>query len=196
MNIARLLTEKRPGVRWHGGRIASALLYKHAFGAFGEGSVIVKPLILRGIERIYIGRNCQIYENVWLACEEGQGPVKIGDGTYLGHNVHIHAGSPIDIGRECMFADDVYIGSDDHARLNPQKGVTLTGSVSIGDRVFLGQRAIVLGGVTIGDGATIGAGAVVTRDIPAGAVAVGVPARILDKKRTAREILTKRELHQ
>lgn len=49
----------------------------------------------------------------------------------------------------------------------------------IGDRVFLGQNVSVLGGVTIGDGAVIGAGAVVTRDIPANAVAVGIPATVI-----------------
>ena len=56
---------------------------------------------------------------------------------------------------------------------------TRTGPVTIGDHVFVGQRAIILGGVTIGDGATIGAGSVVTRDVPAGAVVAGVPARPL-----------------
>ena len=49
--------------------------------------------------------------------------------------------------------------------------------ITIGDRVFLGQRSVVLGGVSIGDGATVGAHAVVTRDVAAGQTVVGVPAR-------------------
>ena len=49
----------------------------------------------------------------------------------------------------------------------------------IGKNVWLGAGAIVLPGVTIGDNSVIGAGAVVSRDIPANVVAVGVPCRVL-----------------
>lgn len=52
----------------------------------------------------------------------------------------------------------------------------------IGDRVDIGANAVILGGITIGDGATIGAGAVVVKDVPAGAVVVGNPARIVEKQ--------------
>ena len=51
--------------------------------------------------------------------------------------------------------------------------------ITIGDRAFLGQIVVVLGGVTIADGATVAAGPVVVRDVPAGAVVGGVPARVL-----------------
>jgi serine O-acetyltransferase len=50
----------------------------------------------------------------------------------------------------------------------------------IGDGVFIGAGARVLGDVRVGDGAKIGANAVVIHDVPAGATAVGIPARVLD----------------
>lgn len=52
----------------------------------------------------------------------------------------------------------------------------------IGDDVLIGAGACVLGGITVGDGATIGANAVVVQDVPAGATAVGVPARTIDDR--------------
>ena len=51
--------------------------------------------------------------------------------------------------------------------------------IMIGDDVWIGANAVILGGIKIGKGAVIGAGAVVTKDIPSNAVAVGVPAKVL-----------------
>ncbi|WP_317239012.1 DapH/DapD/GlmU-related protein [Hymenobacter sp. 5516J-16] len=51
--------------------------------------------------------------------------------------------------------------------------------ITLGDNVWLGAGVLVMPGVTIGAGTTIGAGSVVTRDIPAGVVAVGNPCRVL-----------------
>ena len=63
---------------------------------------------------------------------------------------------------------------------DPEKRANLIPApIHIGNKVWLGANVTVLPGVTIGDGAIIAAGAVVTKDVPAGAVAAGVPARII-----------------
>lgn len=178
MGLPTLLAEAPRSLRWHRARIISATLYSRAFGSFGRHSVLVEPRRLQGIADIHIGQRCAIYEGAWLACERGGGPIRLGDDNYLGQNVHLHAIDPITIGTGCVLVDDVYVGTADHGR-HVRSTAHGTGPVIIGDRVFLGQRSVVLGGVTIGDGATIGAHAVVTRDVPAGATVAGVPARVI-----------------
>jgi maltose O-acetyltransferase len=60
-------------------------------------------------------------------------------------------------------------------------GMTLVGRVDIGNRVYIGERSIILPNVRVGDCAVIGAGSVVTRDVPPRAVVVGVPARQVEE---------------
>jgi len=178
MRIAQRLVEAGPSVRWHVGAVRTKVLHRRAFGDLGDGTVIVAPRQLRGVDRIHIGDRCAIYPGVWLQVEEGGGPLTIGDEVYVGHDVHIHADDPITIGDRCVLADGVFIASTDHAR-GDRSRVHGTGPVTIGADVFIGQRAIVLGGVTIGSGATIGAHAVVTKDVAPGMVVGGAPARPL-----------------
>jgi acetyltransferase-like isoleucine patch superfamily enzyme len=177
MTLARRAVELPPGWRWHTSRLRNAL-HRRAFGSYGEGTVVVRPHILRGVDRIHLGARVAVYDGAWLACEDGEGPIRVGDDTYLGHRVHLHAGAALSIGSGCVLADDVFVSTTDH---DPGHLSTSSASapVTIGERVFLGQRAIVLGGVTIGDGARVGAGAVVTHDVPAGATVAGVPARVV-----------------
>lgn len=183
MNIARFLTEAPPSIRWRVGVLASRIVFSKAFRAFGAGTVIVKPLRLRGVERIRIGSGCSIYEGAWLEAEL-DGELDIGSNVYLGHDVHLHALSYVRIGAGSMLADGVMVNAGGHD-LKAGKANTSGGDISIGENCFIGHRAVVLGGVTIGDGATIGAGAVVTRDVPAGATAAGVPARVLANSSSA-----------
>jgi acetyltransferase-like isoleucine patch superfamily enzyme len=71
---------------------------------------------------------------------------------------------------------DVFIrDSDSHLISGSDRSATEP--IRIGDRVWIGARAVILKGVTIGDGAIVAAGAVVTRDVEAGTLVAGVPAK-------------------
>ena len=82
----------------------------------------------------------------------------------------------VTIGADCAVSWDVMISDTDNHVLDGERGCA---PVTIGDRVWIGARATVLKGVTIGDGAVVAAGALVTRDVPAGALVGGVPAKVL-----------------
>lgn len=90
-------------------------------------------------------------------------------GAALGDNVLINSGAVVD--------HDCNIG--DHAHIAP--GVTLSGNVIVGAGAHVGTGACVIQGLRIGNDALVGAGAVVVRDVPDGAVVMGVPARRRDQ---------------
>jgi acetyltransferase-like isoleucine patch superfamily enzyme len=120
--------------------------------------------------------NCAFFAGVRIECWQGA-LIRIGNGTYLNRGTEIVAASEISIGRDCKVAREVIImDTDQHALPNRE---LVAKPVRIEDRVWIGARAIILKGVTIGHDAVIGAGSVVTKDVPAGAVVGGVPARIL-----------------
>ncbi|MGJ6980388.1 acyltransferase [Aestuariimicrobium soli] len=179
-NLARTVVEKLPGLRYRRWQLAMPLL-RRAFAHLGDGTVIVAPLTLSGTERISIGANTILRDGAWLATEGPTSSLSVGDDTYIGHRCHLHSIDPVSIGSGCVFADNVLVTSTDHERGNRHL-VRGTGPVVIGDRVFLGQNVVVLGGVTIGDGATVAANAVVTRDVAAGAVVGGIPARPIGRQ--------------
>jgi serine O-acetyltransferase len=97
----------------------------------------------------------------------------------LGRNVVLgYRGLGIVVHRDAVIGDNVTIGQ--HATIGGRSGFSAV--PCIGNDVLIGAGACVLGPVRIGDGASIGANAVVLADVPAGALAVGVPARIIMPK--------------
>ena len=99
--------------------------------------------------------------------------VEAGPGLMIVHG-HVVIDGAVKIGRDCAIAPWVTIGLSGSRRW----GFDSRGPI-IGDRVFIGTGAKVLGPITIGDGARIGANAVVIDDVPAGATVAGAPARIV-----------------
>jgi maltose O-acetyltransferase len=94
----------------------------------------------------------------------------------------IDACGSVEIGDQNMFGPDVYITDSNHRfglNLAPNEQPMHKGKVKIGNRCWIGAKAVILKDVELGDGCVIGAGAVVTRSVPAGMVAAGVPAKPL-----------------
>jgi len=113
-------------------------------------------------------------------CDYGSN-ITIGDGTFVNFDAIMLDVVSITIGRLCQIATRVQLITATHP-IDPtsrRAGFESGAPIVIGDGVWLGAGAIVCPGVTIGDDTVIGAGAVVTRDMPAGIVAAGVPARVL-----------------
>ena len=113
----------------------------------------------------------------------------VGDDTYLGHRLIISADDEVTIGSHVHVADDVYIcGYDAHpmdpiARRSQPGPVDYTGAsrIVIEDDAWICQGAILLKGVRVGAGAVVGAHAVVTKDVPAGAIVAGNPAKVIGR---------------
>jgi maltose O-acetyltransferase len=108
--------------------------------------------------------------------------ISIGDRNYFNRNVMIDACGLIEIGNQNMFGPDVYITDSNHrygSGLAPNEQPMVAGKVKIGNRCWIGAKAVILKDVELGDGCVVGAGAVVTKSVAPGAVVAGIPARLL-----------------
>lgn len=128
------------------------------FGALGSGSDVNPNFYCDFGSHIYIGKN-----------------------FFANYNCTILDIATVTIGDNCLFAPNVSLYTAGHPMLLKDRLANIgTGApITIGNGVWIGGGAIVIGGVEIGDNAIIGAGSVVTRDVPANAVVAGNPARIL-----------------
>lgn len=150
--------------------------------ALGEGSCIEDGVRIFHPENVSLGRGVYVGHDAMLKGYH-RGLLEIGDGSWIGQRCFFHAAGGLRIGRNVGIGPEVKILTSTHAEAG--RGVPILhaplrfAQVVVDDDADLGVGAIVLPGVTIGRGAQIGAGAVVTRDVPAFAVAAGNPARVL-----------------
>ncbi|MBI5357123.1 acyltransferase [Candidatus Collierbacteria bacterium] len=102
--------------------------------------------------------------------------ISIGVDTSVGDRCFLDGRAKLSIGSHTSIASQVLIYNSEH-NINDEFFGAIEQAVAIGDYVFIGPRAVILPGVHIGDGVVIAAGAVVSKDIPGGEIAGGVPAK-------------------
>jgi galactoside O-acetyltransferase len=126
-----------------------------------------------------IGDGCHI--ETPLHANWGCHHVHFGSGIYCNFNLTLVDDADIYVGDDCMIAPNVVIATSGHPILPilREHNYVYNFPVHIGKNVWIGGGVQILPGVNIGDNSVIGAGSVVTSDIPANVVAVGIPCRVL-----------------
>ena len=207
--MVQLLSQHVPGAL---GLVFRKALYPSLLGACGSNVVFGQNVTIRHPHKVRIGSNVVIDDNCLLDAKgESNRGIRLGDGVFIGRNTilsckngDIEVGDHANIGFNCelfsasrvtlgpgvLMAAYVYVIGGDHDFSDPAKAVleqtrTSTG-VSIGAGAWVGAGAKILDGVVIGRNAVIGAGAVVRDEVPAGAVAVGVPARVVARRESTK----------
>jgi acetyltransferase-like isoleucine patch superfamily enzyme len=156
----------------------------------GENSFIKFPRKIRGQQKISIGKNTFIDSNSWIEAVTEYSNIKynpeiyIGDDIHIGRHVVITSIEKIEINKNSLLSEFVYISDHEHDIKNSKtplvkKNLKTKGKVIIGENCFIGFRAIILPGVILGDGCIVGAGSVVTKSFASNSIIAGVPAVLI-----------------
>ena len=132
---------------------------------------------------IHLNNRVRVMKGSILETGDG-GSIVVGEHTWLHPNSHLFAfKESIFIGEKALIAANCAFYPHNH---EVEPGMVIfdqpccsRGGIVIEDGTWLGTGVTVLGGVTIGEGAVVGAGSVVTKDIPANAIAAGIPAKVI-----------------
>ncbi len=158
-----------PGTYLHPVRLLHFYSYSHVRPrrkvTLGPGATIAPNVSIRNGERITIGAGTNVGERAYLWGGDDSGKIRIGE--------------------QCRIGPEVFITASDYG-LQPDQPIAQQArnerDVTIGNDVWLGARVFVGAGVTLGDGCVVSAGSVITRSLPPGSIAVGVPARIVRRR--------------
>lgn len=184
---------KRSGLVFAGRRVRVRFARNIVCGknlTLGDG-VFINALCRQGVR---FGDNVSIGRNTTVECT---GVLReLGEGITLGSHVGISPGcfigvrGKIEIGDNTILGPMVSLHAENHNYADASVPIRLQGTsrrgITVGRDCWIGAKATILDGVSVGDGAVIAAGALVNRDVPACAVAGGVPAKVL-KMRARRE---------
>lgn len=157
-------------------------LFIHYRGKKGAVGMAFRYALLKTLAQ-HIGQNVSIHPDVYLFKTHN---LSIGDNVSIHPLCYIDASGEIEIGNDVSIAHDVSIVSFNHRFDDlsiPIKEQDLEKKkIIIKDNIWIGAKAVILAGVTVNCGSVIGASSVVTHDVDANTVVVGVPAKAIKKR--------------
>ena len=200
-----LMSQSVPGAL---GLALRKTLYPALLGGCGRNVIFGQNVVLRHPHKIHIGNdvviddNCLldakgennrgitigsgvfIGRNTILSCKNGD--ISIGDGANIGFNCELFSASDVSVGANTLMAAYCYVIGGDHDFSDPSRSILEQARTSAGVRIgagaWIGAGAKLLDGVSVGDRAIVGAAAVVRGSVPEGAIAVGIPAKIVGQR--------------
>lgn len=153
-------------------------------GCVAPGVQFIGPIHVEGTGNVHIGAGSRIGRRVFFETY-GDARIDIGPHVTINDGVIVVAFAGIRIDEWTMIGEYAAIRDANHGmalgtpvRLQPHESAP----IHLGADTWVGRSAIILRGVTLEPGAVVGANAVVTRDVPAGAIATGVPARVMGSR--------------
>lgn len=165
--------------------ILTKIYYGNQFKFLGKGSIIFNPLRINNPSGISVGDKVFISTGSWLVGSKKNDDIGIVvmDGTVIGNYSHIVAMKCVEIGKNVLLADKVFITDCTHSYEDVDlsilhQPVKFIKRVSIGNESWIGENVSICG-ASVGKHCVIGANSVVTKDIPDYSVAVGSPARVI-----------------
>lgn len=142
---------------------------------WGNSLPLQSNLVLRKSSSVSLDGDFQIYSGSVFGLAEGA-RVQLGSG-YINNDARISISHELIIGQGVAIGPQVYILDDNRHEISGSK--VRKKHIVIGNHVWIAARVTILPGVTIGDGCIIGAGSVVTKDVPAGTLWAGNPAKFV-----------------
>lgn len=182
MNMKERMIANLPYKAWMDGLAEDRLECRKKIYKFNNMSPDEEEESLKFLKEEILGKVGGGYFNLEkpFRCDYGYN-IEIGDNFFANYNFVVLDVGKVKIGDNVQIAPNVSLYTAGHP-LHPDSrnsGYEYGIDITIGNNVWLGGNVCVMPGVTIGDNAVIGAGAVVTKDIPANAVAVGNPAKVV-----------------
>lgn len=107
------------------------------------------------------------------------GHLEIGENVFINYGSSLVAASHVVVGNDCLIGTHVIVMDCDFHCVEDKSWDTTGKPITLEDRVWLGNRSIILKGITVGHDAVVAAGSVVTKDVPARTVVAGNPARVV-----------------